>query len=450
MSGHDFDLFVIGAGSGGVRAARMAAQTGARVAIAEFRELGGTCVNLGCVPKKIFSYAAHFRHDFSDSSRFGWTSEVRGFDWPTLRDNKNAEIARLNGIYQRLLDNAGVQTVVGRAKVTGPHTVEVEGQSFTAERILVAVGGAPEVPSFPGSEYCAVSDHVFHLETLPERAAVLGGGYIGVELGGILASFGVDVTLIHRGDLVLRGFDEDVRSHLSEELAKGPMKVRLSTTVTQVEKTEDGLHCTLSDGTTLDVDFVLAALGRRPVTPGLGLGSAGVEVDATGAIKVDDEFRTTCPSIYALGDVIDRVTLTPVAIYEAMALVQTLFGDAPRIVDYDNIPSAVFSMPPVGTVGLSESQAKDKHGEVRVFESRFRPMKHTIGGRDTKSYMKVIVAADTDVVVGMHMVGDDAPEIMQGFAAAMKCGMTKAQLDSTVGIHPTAAEELVTMRTERN
>lgn len=449
MSRYDFDLFVIGAGSGGVRASRMAAHYGAKVAIAEDRDLGGTCVNLGCIPKKIFAYAAHFRGDFEDARGFGWGSEVPSFDWPTLRRNKDKEIARLNGVYERLLHGAGVELIQGRARIRGPHEVEVAGRTYSAERILVAVGGRPIRPDGPGVELCVVSDDIFHLERLPRRALVIGGGYIAVEFAGIFNALGVRTTLVHRGHFVLRGFDEDVRSHLTDEMKKHGIELRLSQTIDRTERAGDGLLSYTSEGECIESDLVLLAVGRRPKTEGLGLESAGVEVDAQGAIKVDDHFQSTCESIYALGDVINRVALTPVAIYEAMALTRTLFTDSPQAVDYEAIPSAVFSHPPVGCVGLTEVEAHERHGPVDVYESAFRPLKHTISGRDQKSYMKVIVQRSTDRVLGMHMVGDDAPEIMQGFAAAMKCGLTKAHLDRTVGIHPTAAEEFVTMRNRR-
>lgn len=449
MSAYDFDLFVIGAGSGGVRAARMAAQYGARVGLAEYRELGGTCVNLGCIPKKIFSYAAHYREDFEDARRFGWASEVPSFDWATLRENKNREIGRLNQVYERLLQGAGVELVLGRATIRGPHEVEVDGRVYRAERILVAVGGRPVRPAGPGTELAITSDEAFHLEQLPERAVVVGGGYIAVEFAGIFAALGVKTTLVHRGHLLLRGFDEDVRRHLTGEIEKHGIDVRLNQTIERTEKQGDGLCSYTSKGGRLESDLVLLAIGRRPETKGLGLENAGVEVDAQGAIKVDAHFRTGCESIYALGDVIDRVTLTPVAIYEAMALTRTLYTDHPQAVDYDAIPSAVFSHPPVATVGLTESEALEKHGPVDIYESDFRPLKHTIGGREQRSYMKVVVERSSDRVLGMHMVGDDAPEIMQGFGVAMKSGLTKATLDRSVGIHPTAAEEFVTMRNRR-
>ncbi|MEL6186244.1 MAG: glutathione-disulfide reductase, partial [Myxococcota bacterium] len=420
-----------------------------KVGLAEYRELGGTCVNLGCIPKKIFSYAAHFRDDFEDARRFGWASEVPGFDWTTLRENKNAEIQRLNGVYERLLHGAGVELIVGRATVLGPHEVEVNGKKYRCERILVAVGGRPFRPEGHGVEHAITSDEAFHLEQLPKRAVVVGGGYIAVEFAGIFAALGVETTLVHRGHLLLRGFDEDVRLHLTEEIKKHGIELRLSQTIERTERQGDQLCSYTSGGECIESDLVLLAVGRKPETKGLGLEQAGVELDEKGAIKVDDHFQTSCGSIYALGDVIDRVTLTPVAIYEAMALTRSLYTDAPQAVDYDTIPSAVFSSPPVGTVGLTELEAVEKHGPIDVYESSFRPLKHTIGGRDQRSYMKVVVQRSTERVLGMHMVGDDAPEIMQGFAAAMKAGLTKSILDRTVGIHPTAAEEFVTMRNRR-
>lgn len=446
---YDFDLFVIGAGSGGVRAARMAGSYGARVAVAEYRELGGTCVNLGCIPKKLFSHAAQYRYDFEDARRYGWVSEVPSFTWETLRENKNAEIARLNGIYERLLQEAGVQLINGRARIVGPHVVEVGGNRYSAERILIAVGGRPHRPEGLGIEHGITSDEAFHLETLPKQAIVIGGGYIAVEFAGIFAALGVETTLVHRGQLVLRGFDEDIRKSLTEELEHHGVRLKLGQTIDRTEKKDGKLVSYTSTGEVINSDIVLLAMGRKPFTDGLGLESANIEVDERGAIKVDENFRTTCDSIYALGDVINRVTLTPVAIYEAMALTRTLFKKEPQAVDYDAIPSAVFSHPPIGTVGLTEAQAIEKYQQVDVYDSKFKPLKHTISGREQRSYMKVIVQRSTDRVVGMHMMGDDAPEIMQGFAAAIKAGITKATLDRTVGIHPTAAEEFVTMRKAR-
>ncbi len=445
----DFDLFVIGAGSGGVRAARMAARHGARVGLAEHRRLGGTCVNLGCIPKKIFSYAAHFAHDFGDARRFGWDSGAPRFDWTTLRTHKDEEISRLNGVYERLLVGAGVEIVDGRATLLGPNEVEVAGRRIRGERILVAVGGRPVRPVGPGVEHCLTSDDIFHLDRLPDSALVVGGGYIAVEFAGIFHGLGLRTTLVHRGPKVLGGFDEDVRSHLTEEMRKSGIDLRLSQTVDATERRGDRLVSRTSTGDTIESGLALLAVGRMPETSGLGLERAGVEVDGIGAIKVDDGFRTTCPSVYAIGDVINRMTLTPVAIYEAMALTSTLFGGVPQTVDYQAIPSAVFSQPPVGTVGLAEHEAAVLCAPIDVYETRFRPLKHVIGGRDQKSYMKVIVERETDRVRGIHMVGDDAPEILQGFAAAMKAGLTKRALDGTVGIHPTAAEELVTLRDRR-
>ncbi|MBX2812462.1 MAG: glutathione-disulfide reductase [Myxococcales bacterium] len=449
MTSFDYDLLVIGAGSGGVRAARIAAGYGAKVAIVEYRELGGTCVNLGCIPKKIFSYAANFRYEFEGAKGFGWASEVPAFAWPTLRENKNAEIARLNGIYERLLSGAGVEIVQGRAQLIGPHAVEVDGKSFSAERILIAVGGRPNRPDQPGFDLAITSDQAFHLETLPKRAVVVGGGYIAVEFAGIFAALGVDTTLVHRGARVLRGFDEDIRTHLTESLEHQGVKLHLNRTVDRIERNGHTLRADTSTGESVEGELILLAVGRVPNTDTLGVDRAGVELDDRGAIKVDEYFRTTCDSVYALGDVINRVTLTPVAIHEAMAFVRTQFADTSQVVDYDVIPSAVFSHPPIGTVGLSELQAVDKYDKIDVYESAFRPLKHTISGLEHRSYMKLIVHRSTDRVVGMHMIGDDAPEIMQGFAAAIKAGVTKAVLDSTIGIHPTAAEEFVTMRIPR-
>lgn len=444
-----YDLFVIGAGSAGVRAARMASQYGVRVGVAESRDLGGTCVNLGCIPKKIFSYAAHFHHDFLDARRYGWSAEVPAFDWKTLVTNKNQEIARLNGIYQGLLERNGVELHRGRARVTGPNEVEVNGARYEAKHIVVAVGGRPYRPDGLGVEHTITSDEAFHLDALPKRVLVVGGGYIAVEFAGIFNALGVETTLIHRGEHVLRGFDIDIRRRLTAAMAEQGIDMRMGQTCDVTEKRGEVFYSTTSTNDVIETDLVMLAVGRTPSTAGLGLEGVGVELDARGAVKVDEYFKTTADSVYALGDVIDRVTLTPVAIYEAMALARTLFTDQPQAVDYEAIPSAVFSAPPVGACGLNEEQARATYAPIDVYESDFRPLKHVVGGRNSRSYMKVIVHRATDRVLGMHMLGDDAPEIMQGFAAAMKVGVTKSQLDRTVGIHPTAAEEFVTMRTPR-
>jgi glutathione reductase (NADPH) len=446
MADKDFDLYVIGGGSGGVRAARMAANMGARVAIAEEYRYGGTCVIRGCVPKKLFSYAAHFHEDFGDAAGFGWTVGDSRFDWATLIANKDAEIERLEGIYERLLGDAGVTIHRGHARLLDAHRVEVGDQVFSAETVLIATGGHPVFPPGHGWEFGISSNEAFHLEQLPRRAAVYGGGYIAVEFAGIFNGLGVEVTQIYRGPQILRGFDDDVRDTLAGELVKKGIDLRVETLIDRIEKRGEGLVLHLSDGSTLETDLVMAATGRRPNTENLGLAAAGVETDDKGAIKVDAYSRTSQPNIYAVGDVTDRVPLTPVAIQEAMAFVDTVYRGNPRGMDHTNIPTAVFSHPPVSTVGLTEREARDRLGAVDVYRSTFRPLKHTLSGRDEKTMMKLIVERASQRVVGAHMVGLDAPEIIQGVAVAIKAGATKQSFDSTVGIHPTAAEEFVTMR----
>lgn len=445
MPNYDYDLFVIGAGSGGVRAARMSASYGARVAIAEARHLGGTCVNVGCIPKKLFVYASHFEEDFEDAAGYGWTVGERRFDWPTLIRNKNKEIERLNGVYERLLKNAGVDLLLGRATITDPHTVELDGKRFTAERILVATGGWPKVPELPGREHAITSNEIFYLESLPKRAIIVGGGYIAVEFAGVLNGLGTRVTQLHRGLHFLRGFDDDVRTFLASQMRAKGVDLRFAASIARIERRGAELFAELADGTEIVTDCILFATGRAPNTKGLGLEQAGVKLDADGAVIVDDAFQTSVPSIYALGDVIDRVQLTPVAIVEAMALAKMLFRGESARMDYTGIPTAVFSQPNIGTVGLTEAKAREGH-EVDIYLSTFRALKHTLSGRNEKTLMKLIVDRATNRVLGCHMVGPDAGEIIQGFAVALKCGATKAQFDATVGIHPTAAEEFVTMR----
>ena len=446
---YDFDLFVIGAGSGGVRAARMSASYGARVACAEDTHLGGTCVNVGCVPKKLFVYGSHYSHDFADSAAYGWDVTTNAFSWPTLRDNKTREIERLNGIYAGLLDGAGVTTVRGTATVTGPHEVSVDGTAYSTERILIATGSEPFVPEFPGSEHAITSNEAFYLETFPQRALVVGGGYIAVEFAGIFNGLGVDTLLSYRGDLLLRGFDGGVRQFVTNELKESGIDVQLETNVTRINRADSGYAVDFADGSTEQVDLVLYATGRRPRITGLGLAEVGVELADNGAVLVDDYFQSSVPSIYALGDVIDRFQLTPVAIAEAMCLSSNLFKGTQTAMDYADIPTAVFCQPNIGTVGLTEEQASAQFDDIDVYESEFKPMKHTLTGRNERSMMKLIVDPGSDRVVGAHMVGSDAGEIMQGLGVALKAGATKAQFDATVGIHPTAAEEFVTMREVR-
>ena len=449
MSEFDYDLFVIGAGSGGVRASRMAASSGAKVAVAEGRFLGGTCVNIGCVPKKLFVYGAHYAEDFEDACGYGWIVEGAKFDWPTLRDNKTKEIERLNGIYENILNNADVELIHGYAKIVDANTVEVAGNQYSAERILVVPGAKPFVPDFPGKEHVIVSDDAFYLETFPKKVVVVGGGYIAVEFAGIFHGLGAETVQSYRGDLFLRGFDSDVRETLRDEMIAKGIDLRFNSSVKKIDKEADGsLTITWADDTTESCDAVLYATGRVPNTGNLGLEEVGVEVNHKGAIKVDDNFQSSVPSIYALGDVIDRLQLTPVALSEGMALVNHLYGDKePVAMDYEHIATAVFSQPNIGTVGLTEEQAREKYDNVVIFKSRFRHMKHTLSGRQEKTFMKLVVDGETDKVLGCHMVGADAGEILQGLAVALKAGATKKIFDSTIGIHPTAAEEFVTMRT---
>ena len=446
MSEYDYDLFVIGAGSGGVRAARFSANYGARVAIAEDMFMGGTCVNVGCIPKKLFVYAAHFHEDFADSAAYGWTAEAKNFNWRTLVDNKDTEISRLNGIYERLLGNAGVEIVNGRATLVDVHTVEVAGKQYSVKTILVATGGWPVVPDIPGKEHVVTSTEAFYLDELPKRAIIVGGGYIAVEFAGIFNGIGVDTTLMYRGPLFMRGFDTDVREHLAGEMTKKGIDVRFSTNIASIEKTASALIATCEDGSTVETDLIMYATGRAPKVAGLGLEELGVALAENGAIIVDEYFKTSVDSIYAIGDVIDRMQLTPVALAEGMAVAKTLFADTPSSADYEHIATAVFSQPPIGTVGLTEEEARERHGDVAIFKSTFRALKHTLTGRDEQTMMKMIVDRKTDRVLGVHMVGADAGEILQGIAVALKAGATKAVFDSTIGIHPTSAEEFVTMR----
>jgi len=449
MAAYDFDLITLGAGSGGVRACRMAAQAGRKVAVVEESRLGGTCVMRGCVPKKLLVMGAKFAEELTDSMGFGWSMEGADFDWARLVSAKNEELQRLEGVYGRLLKDAGVTVVEGRGTLLNAHAVQVGLKVYTAETILVATGGRPSLPDVPGIEHAVTSNEALDLMQLPERVVIVGGGYIAVEFAGIFNALGVGVTQVLRGDTLLRGFDADIRAILAEEMVGKGVDLRTTTQVRAIQRRGHGYGVELSDGQTLEADLVMYATGRVPNTEGLGLEQAGVVLNSKGAVMVDALSRTSVRNIWAVGDVTDRVNLTPVAINEAMAFVRTAFLGQATAMDYENIPSAVFSMPPVGTVGLTEAEAARRYGAIDVYLSRFKPMRNILAGRDERSMMKLVVDRATDRVLGLHMVGADAPEIVQGFAVALKCGATKAQFDATVGIHPTAAEEFVTMRDKR-
>ncbi len=452
MQTFDFDLFVIGGGSGGVRAARMAAQRGAKVALAEVAEMGGTCVNLGCIPKKLYSYAAHFAESFEQSHGFGWVGEAPTLNWEALKANRAREISRLNGIYTQMLKGAGVHLLTGWAVLVGEHTVELGGQQYRARSILISTGGQPSVPNVPGREHVITSNEMFDLAPFPQRLLVVGGGYIACEFASIFNGLGSQVTQLYRGEQILRGFDEDVRAFISSEMVKSGVALRLNTDVAAIafERTAEGMRVELLDGSHICVDAVLYATGRVPLTDGLGLEAVGVQQNAAGAIQVNAHYQTSVPSIYAVGDVTARVQLTPVALAEAMVVVDALFGPpegkAPRSMSYDFIPTAVFTHPNIGTVGYTEADAIEQFGKISVYKSDFKALKHTLSGSTERTLMKLIVEDASDRVVGLHMVGADAGEIVQGFAVAMKAGATKAVFDSTIGIHPTMAEEFVTMR----
>jgi len=444
---YDFDLFTIGAGSGGVRASRMSAGYGARVAVAEERYLGGTCVNVGCIPKKLLAYAAHFSEDFEDAAGFGWSVGERSFDWARLIENKDREIARLNTVYARLLDEAGVTRIEGRAHVVDPHTVEIGGRTITAANLLVATGGWPTRPTIPGIENAITSNEAFHLKELPGRVVIVGGGYIAVEFAGIFNGLGSRTTELYRGELFLRGFDDDVRRTLAEEMRKKGVELRFNADIARIEKHGGVLRARLRDGGELEADQILYATGRAPNVAGLGLEHCGVALDFAGAVVVDEYMRTSVPSIWAIGDVTNRLNLTPVAIHEGMAIAATLFAGRPTAPDHSDVPTAVFSQPSIGTVGLTESAAREQFGAIDVYRTTFRPLRHTLTGREERTLMKLVVDRASQRVVGAHMVGPEAGEIIQGVAIAVKCRATKALFDATIGIHPTAAEEFVTMRT---
>lgn len=462
MSTFDFDLFVIGGGSGGVRAARMAAQRGLRVALAEVLGtdgLGGTCVNVGCIPKKLYSYAAHYSEAFEEARGFGWQVGETTFDWATLKANRAKEIARLNGVYANLLRGAGVTQLDGFARLVGDHEIELatlnaDGspghRRFSAAHILIATGGTPHVPHFSGREHVITSNEVFDLEPFPKRLLIVGGGYIACEFASIFNGLGAKVTQLYRGEQVLRGFDDEIRHFAAAEMVKAGVDLRLNAGVVDIRQTADGLRVECEDGNTVVADAVLYATGRVPNTRDLGLERVGVATGAQGEVLVNAQYQTNVPHIRAVGDVTNRVQLTPVALGEAMVVVDALCGPAPgkapRDMAYDFIPTAVFTHPSIGTVGLTEAQARERFGEVTVFRSEFKALRHTLSGRSERTLMKLVVDTKTDRVVGLHMVGAEAGEIVQGFAVALKAGATKAVFDSTIGIHPTAAEEFVTMR----
>ncbi|MCV6575216.1 MAG: glutathione-disulfide reductase [Cohaesibacter sp.] len=449
MSEFDYDLFVIGAGSGGVRAARMAATYGAKVAIAEEYRVGGTCVIRGCVPKKLMVYASKFAHDFKDAEGFGWTVGDTSFDWKTLIERKDKEIDRLNGLYMQNLERHNVEIIHSRAEIEAPHRVRLIGEDrhVSAKHILIATGGRPNFArDLPGAEHMITSNEVFHLENKPERVVVVGGGYIALEFAGIFNGMGVDTTVLYRGEEILRGFDDDVRQTLHEEMEKQGVKIICGDVIKEISKGEEGLTITTAEGKTLLADQILSAIGRSPYTEGLGLDRVGVELDRAGAIKVDEYNRTNIDHIYAVGDVTNRVNLTPVAIREGAALVETLFNNNPTTIDYKDIPTAVFTQPEIGTVGLSESQATEAHDNLDIYMAKFRPMKNTLAGNDEKMLMKIIVDADSDKVLGCHILGPDSGEMSQLLGIAVKMGATKADFDATMAVHPTASEELVTMK----
>jgi len=447
MSEFDFDLFVIGAGSGGVRAARIAASYGARVGICEASRVGGTCVIRGCVPKKLLSYAAHFAEEFEDAEGYGWEVGETRFSWQQLIANKDREIDRLNKVYLGLLENSGVKLFPVHGKMLGAHEVEVGDEVVSADKILIATGARPWVPDIPGAELGITSDEAFHLEKLPESVLVVGGGFIACEFSSIFNGMGSKVIQAYRGEQILRGFDDDVRHTLAAEMQKKGIEIRLNINVTELNQQDDGLiKAKLDDGGDLVVETVMFATGRVPNVRGLGLLDAGVEAMPGGMIPVDDYSRTNLENVFAVGDVTNRVNLTPVALMEGHAFADSEFGGKPRSVNHRFVPSAVFAHPPVATVGFTEREAAEHYGQLDVYKSVFRPLKHTLSGREEKTMMKLLVQASSGKVVGLHVVGMDAPEIVQGFAVAIKSGLTKQQFDETIGIHPTAAEELVTMR----
>jgi glutathione reductase (NADPH) len=446
MADGKLDLFVIGAGSGGVRAARLAAHAGAKVAVAEMAELGGTCVNVGCIPKKLYSYASHYAEAFDEARGYGWALQAPSHDWALLKANRAAEIRRLNGMYEAVLLAAGARVVRGRARVLSPHEVAVDGELFCAQHILVATGGRPLMPEVPGGELAVCSDDMFDLPRFPRRLVVVGGGYIACEMASIFRGLGAEVTQVVRGARLLRGFDDEIASFLAVEMGKKGVDIHLGTHLHAIERDGPALRAQLHDGRSVPADTVLYATGRGPNTRGLGLEDAGVRLGERGEVIVDEHYRSSVPSIYAVGDVTGRVQLTPVALAEARAVVDQLFGQVPQPMDYAGIPSAVFTQPNLATVGYTETAARERFKAVRTYVSEFRSLRHTLSGSGERTLMKLVIDDPTDRVVGVHMVGADAGEIVQGFAVAVKAGATKAVFDATLGIHPTAAEEFVTMR----
>ncbi|HEX4111330.1 MAG TPA: glutathione-disulfide reductase [Stellaceae bacterium] len=446
MPQYDFDMITIGAGSGGVASSRRAGSYGARVAICEDWRVGGTCVMRGCVPKKFLVYAAEFADDFADAAGYGWTVSAPRFDWPTLIANKNKELDRLEGIYRNLLKNANVALYEGRARIVDPHTVEVLGKRHTAANILVATGARPILPPIPGIQHAITSNEALDLPALPKSIVIVGGAYIACEFAGIFSGLGAEVTMVIRADKILRGFDEDIRDALTEAMTARGIVIHSHTELADIEKAGQGFCLTTTKGERVTADRIMYATGRAPYTANIGLDEAGVALKPNGAVEVDDWSRSSVPSIYAIGDVTDRMNLTPVAIAEGRALAETLFNDNPIQMDHANVPSAVFSIPAVATIGLSEADARRRFGALDIYRTRFKPMKNTLSGRGERTMMKLVVERKTDRVVGCHMVGPDAPELIQGIAIAIKCGATKRQFDQTVGIHPTAGEEFVTMR----
>ncbi len=446
MAQYDFDLFTIGGGSGGVRASRVSASLGARVAIAESGRFGGTCVNVGCIPKKLFAYAAHFRDQLHDAADFGWNVGEPRFDWTRLLANKEREITRLNGVYEQLLESAGVRILRGRARLADSHTVELDGKRYSARHILIATGSWPQLPQLPGREHAITSNEAFYLERLPARVLVVGGGYVAVEFASIFNGLGVETTLAYRGARLLRGFDAELGERLGGEMQKKGVHIRLRCNPARISKLPQALEVTYEDGARQEVDAVMFATGRKPNTRDLGLEAAGVQLGTDGAVQVDRYSKSSVNSIHAIGDVTNRLNLTPVATAEGMALARTLFGGTPTAPDHENVPTAVFANPNLATVGLPENKARERYGEVEVYKIAFRALKHTLGASDEQIFMKLVVDARSQRVLGAHMIGPEAGEIIQGIAIAVKLGATKAQFDATIGVHPTAAEEFVTLR----